>query len=450
MPPVVTRFAPSPTGRLHVGNIRVAVHNWLFARKEGGRFLLRLDDTDRERSRAEYADAILADLGWLGLEPDAVFRQSERLALYDQAFERLRATGRVYPCYESAHELDVKRKVQLARGQPPVYDRAALRLSDEERRRLEAEGVAPHWRFLLRTEAPVAWTDLVRGQTHVDPSSLSDPVVRRADGSYLYMLPSVVDDIDMRVSHVVRGEDHVTNSGVQIQMFEALGAAAPCFAHEPLLAGSDGPLSKRLGSAGADALREQGIEPLALVALLARLGTSLPVEPVTDRQALIAAFDFESVARGAPRFDEQELAQLNSRIVHQLEFSAVRDRLPEAMDARAWEAVRSNIATVKEAMHWWRVIAGPLEPPRMSDDDRRYLSQAGDVLASLDWDGSDRIWAQWTGALKAATGRKGASLFLPLRLALTGERHGPEMARLLPLIGRQAALDRLERAAARL
>ncbi|HLL31001.1 MAG TPA: glutamate--tRNA ligase, partial [Allosphingosinicella sp.] len=325
---VVTRFAPAPTGRLHVGNIRTAVHNWLWARKHVGRFILRLDDTDRERSSEAHAEGIREDLAWLGLEYDEEHRQSLRFDRYEAAFERLRAAGRVYPAYETAQELDLKRRVQLSRGKPPVYDRAALRLDEAERARLEGEGRTPHWRFRLDHDAPIEWDDLIRGRQHFDPALLSDPVVRREDASWLYMLPSSVDDAEMGVTHVLRGEDHVTNTALQIQMFEALGAIPPAFAHEALLVGSEGKLSKRLGSLGADALKEQGIEPMALVAKLARLGTSLPVEPLIEPEPLIETFDFANFGRAPARFDLDELAQLNARIVHQLPFEAVAGRLP--------------------------------------------------------------------------------------------------------------------------
>ncbi len=441
---VVTRFAPSPTGRLHVGNVRTALHNWLWARKNGGRFLLRLDDTDAERSRAEYADAIRADLAWLGLAPDGEERQSDRIARYDAAMAVLEAQGRVYPCYETAEELDLKRKVQLSRGLPPVYDRAALALSPDDRAAYEAAGVRPHWRFRLETDTPVAWVDLVRGATHVDPASLSDPVVRRADGSYLYMLPSVVDDIDMGVTHVVRGEDHTTNSGVQIQMFAALGAAPPAFAHEALITSVDGPLSKRLGSAGVDAFREAGIEPLAVCALLARLGTSDPVEPVTTMQPLIDRFDFAHFGRATARFDPAELTALNARIVHQLDHGAVADRLPAGMMAAAWDAIRPNLDTVAQAADWWGVVEGPVTCD-IAPEDRDFLAQATHVAESVDWAGDP--WHGLTESLKAASGRKGKALFLPLRRALTGLDHGPDMKALLPLIGRARAIARLKQSA---
>jgi len=440
---VVTRFAPAPTGRLHVGNIRTAVHNWLWARRHSGRFILRLDDTDKERSSEDHAQRIREDLEWLGLDPDEEHRQSRRFGRYETAFERLRAAGRVYPAYETAQELDLKRKVQLSRGRPPVYDRAALALSDAERARLEAEGRRPHWRFRLDHGAAIEWDDLIRGRQHFEPALLSDPVVRREDGSWLYMLPSTVDDIDMAISHVLRGEDHVTNTALQIQMFAALGAAPPAFAHEALLVGSEGKLSKRLGSLGADSLREQGIEPIALVAKLARLGTSLPVEPVTETGPLVAAFDFATFGRAPARFDLEELAQLNARIVHQLPFEAVAGRLPAGMGAADWEAIRPNLRTVAEAADWWQILHGHVET-RAAAEDRPLIEAAADAAAAIDW--GEPPWPQLVARLKARTGRAGKALFRPLRMALTGRESGPEMAALLPLIGRDETLARLRAA----
>jgi glutamyl-tRNA synthetase len=440
---VVTRFAPAPTGRLHVGNIRTAVHNWLWARKQSGRFILRLDDTDKERSSEAHAEGIREDLAWLGLAPDEEHRQSGRFERYEAAFERLRAEGRVYPAYETAQELDLKRKVQLSRGKPPVYDRAALQLSDSDRTRLEAEGRTPHWRFRLDHDAPIEWDDLIRGRQHFDPALLSDPVVRREDGSWLYMLPSSVDDIDMAVTHVVRGEDHVTNTALQLQMFEALGAAAPAFAHEALLVGSEGKLSKRLGSLGADALRAQGIEPLALLAKLARLGTSLPVEPVTEIRPLIDSFDFATFGRAPARFDMDELAQLNARIVHQLPFEAVAGRLPAGMAAGDWAVLRPNLRTVAEAADWWDILHGHVEAEAAAED-RPLIEAAAAAAREIDW--SEAPWPQLVARLKEATGRGGKALFRPLRLALTGRESGPEMAVLLPLIGRDEAVARLRAA----
>ncbi|HEX2762627.1 MAG TPA: glutamate--tRNA ligase, partial [Allosphingosinicella sp.] len=365
---VVTRFAPAPTGRLHVGNIRTAIHNWLWARKKSGRFILRLDDTDRERSTEAFVEGIREDLGWLGLDPDEEHRQSERFTHYEAAFERVRQAGRVYPAYETAQELDLKRKVQLSRGKPPVYDRASLALSEAERARLEAEGRRPHWRFRLDHERPIDWDDLIRGPQHFDPALLSDPVVRREDGSWLYMLPSAVDDIDMGVTHVVRGEDHVANTALQLQMFEALGAAPPAFAHAALLVGSEGKLSKRLGSLSVAMLREAGIEPIALLAKLARIGTSLSVEPVTDAAPLREGFDFTTFGRAPARFDLDELLQLNGKVVHLLDYERVESRVPAGMTEADWLALRPNLKTVGEAADWWQILHGHVETKAAPED----------------------------------------------------------------------------------
>ncbi|MFL6861762.1 MAG: glutamate--tRNA ligase [Allosphingosinicella sp.] len=437
---VVTRFAPAPSGRLHVGNIRTALHNWLWARRQGGRFLLRLDDTDRERSSEAFAEAIRDDLAWLGLSPDEEHRQSARFDRYEAALERLDAAGRVYPAYETAQELELKRKIALGRGKPPVYDRAALALTDADRARLEAEGRRPHWRFRLDHDAPIEWDDLVRGRQHFDPRLLSDPVVRREDGSWLYMLPSSVDDIELGVTHVVRGEDHVANTALQLQMFDALGAPPPAFAHEALLVGSEGKLSKRLGSLGVDALKEAGIEPIALLAKLARIGTSLPVEPVASPEPLIAAFDFATFGRAPARFDLDELAGLNAKTVHLLPFASVAGRLPAGMGEADWLAVRPNLRTVAEAADWWEILHGHVEAPP-SEEDRDFLAAAAALSESLDWSGE--VWRALTAGLKAETGRAGKALFHPLRRALTGRDSGPEMAVLLPLIGREEAVRRL-------
>lgn len=437
----VTRFAPSPTGHLHVGNIRTALHNWLLAKQAGGKFLLRIDDTDAARSKEEYVGAIRADLTWLGIEWAGEERQSARVALYEREFERLKAAGRVYPCWETPQELELKRKVLLGRGLPPIYDRGALTLTEEEKAAKIAAGDLPHWRFLLDHAEPIVWEDGIRGPQKFDPAQISDPVIRRADGSWLYMLPSAIDDVDMGVTQILRGEDHVSNTAAQVQMFTALGAPVPAFAHEALLVGSEGKLSKRLGSLGVAHFREVGIEPQAVVALLGRLGTSDPVDPALDAAALAAAFDLSRFGRAPARFDEAELERVNAAVVHALSFEAVAARLPEGMDAAGWEAVRPNLAHVHEAADWWSVVTGPVAVSELGEEDRAYLAQAADVLAGLEWD--QGIWKALTGALKDATGRKGKALFLPLRLALTAMEHGPDMGALLPLIGRDAALERL-------
>ena len=445
----VTRFAPSPTGRLHVGNIRTALHNWMLARKAGGQFILRIDDTDAERSREEYVEAIRADLAWLGIEADREERQSLRLDAYEAAFEKLRADGRIYPAYETQQELELKRKILLGRGLPPIYDRGALKLTDAERAAKEAEGIAPHWRFKLDHDEPISWDDGVRGTQKFDPAQLSDPVIRRADGSWLYMLPSTVDDVDMGVTQVLRGEDHVSNTAVQIQMFTALNkigfgdAKTPAFAHEALLVGKEGKLSKRLGSLGCDAFRERGIEPEAIIALLARLGTSQPVEPIADREKLLDTFDLSTFGRAPAKFDDAELERVNTAIVHAMPFEAVAPRLPEGMDEAGWHAVQPNVATVAEVGEWWRLVTGPIDSVEFSDEDRAYLAEAASALT---W--GDDPWGALTGALKESTGRKGKALFLPLRQALTGMNHGPDMGELLPLIGVDEARSRLNKAAA--
>ncbi len=431
---VVTRFAPSPTGILHVGNVRTALHNWLWARKHGGRFLLRIDDTDLARSKEEYVEAIRADLAWLGFDIDGGERQSARFALYEAEFDKLKAAGRVYACYETPEELDIRRKILLSRGLPPVYERKP---ADSP----VPEGAAPHWRFRLDHDAPIEWTDMVRGDQHFEPKTMSDPVVRRADGSWLYLLPSVIDDIAMGITHVVRGEDHVSNTATQIQMFAALGATPPAFAHEALLVGTEGKLSKRLGSLGMDSLQGEGIEPIALAALLARLGTSDPVEPATSLAPLIAGIDFARFGRAPARFDEGELALLNQKILHHTDHAAVADRLPAAITEARWNIIRPNLLTVAEAADWTAVFDGPFAAPPADEADRAVLTAAAALAPGIDWTADP--WHALTAAVKEATGAKGRALFLPLRRALTGRDHGPDMAELLPLIAKDQALARL-------
>ena len=435
---VVTRFAPSPTGRLHVGNIRTALHNFLFAVKNRGRFLLRIDDTDRERSSAEHDQAIRDDLAWLGLAYDHVVRQSDRFTLYEREFERLRADGRVYACYETPDELDLRRKILLGRGLPPIYERP-----DGEN--APVEGRSPHWRFRLDHDSPIVWTDLVRGEQRFDPRLLSDPVIRRADGSWLYLLPSVIDDIDLGVTHIVRGEDHVSNSAVQLQMFAALGAPPPDLAHEALLVAAEGKLSKRLGSLGIDAVREAGLEPMALLSLLARLGTSRPVEAIADLSALAADFDFAHFGRAPAHFDFHDVELLNAKLLHHLGYDAVADRLPPEVNEEDWFILRGNLAHLSEAEQWVPVLAGEIRVPEVAPDDSAFFAEAADIAGSISWD--DDPWHVLTGALKEQTGRKGKALFLPLRRALTGRESGPEMAPLVKRIGKERSVRRLRSAA---
>jgi glutamyl-tRNA synthetase len=435
---VTTRFAPSPTGRLHVGNIRTALHNYLFAKKHGGRLILRIDDTDQERSTAEYDRAIRDDLAWLGIQPDSVVRQSERFDLYEREFERLKASGRVYACYETPEELDLRRKVLLGRGLPPVYERKPDGAP-------VPEGIAPHWRFRLDHDAPIGWTDLIRGEQHFDPKLISDPVVRRADGSWLYLLPSVIDDIDLKVTHIVRGEDHVSNSAVQLQMFAALGSDPPAMAHEALLVAAEGKLSKRLNSYGAPHLQEEGVEPMALLSLLARIGTSQPVEATPSLDVLAEGFDFAHFGRAPAHFDPHDVELLNAKLLHHLDFAAVADRLPPGANDADWRLLRGNLATLADYAAWQPVLDGAIERADLNRDDRLFVREAAQAAEGVDW--SAEPWKALTDALKERTGRKGRALFMPLRLALTGRESGPEMAPLLARIGRDRALARLDAAA---
>src|SRR5574338_1105740 len=437
---VVTRFAPSPTGRLHVGNIRTALHNFLFARKHGGKFLLRIDDTDRERSREEFVNAIRDDLAWMGLNADSEVRQSERFDLYEREFEKLKAAGRVYACYETPEELELRRKVLLGRGLPPVYERKPAGAS-------VPVGRAPHWRFRLDHDAPIVWNDLIRGEQRFDPKLLSDPVVRREDGSWLYLLPSVIDDVDLGITHVVRGEDHVSNSAAQIQMFEALGAKPPEFAHEALLVAAEGKLSKRLGSYGAQHLKEEGVEPMALLSVLARIGTSQPVEPIASLDELADSFDFSTFGRAPAHFDPHEVELVNARLLHGLEYAAVADRLPIEAEEQDWLLLRPNLQRLGDFAAWFAVLHGEIEPPELGHDDRLLVKEAAGAAGTLDW--SAEPWRALTEELKRSTGRKGRELFHPLRLALTGRESGPEMAGLVARMGKDRALRRLEVAARR-
>ena len=441
MSDIKVRFAPSPTGNLHVGNLRTALVNYLFARAAGGVFMLRIDDTDTERSTPEFEASIRADLDWMGMSWDTEDRQSARLDRYDEALRQLEAIGRAYPCFETPEELALKRKAQLSAGRPPVYDRAALKLTDEQKQAFEAEGRRPHWRFRLE-DTEVAWTDMVRGDVSYHMSSLSDPVLMREDGRVIYTMASVVDDIDHGITHIIRGEDHVTNSAAQIQLFEALGATAPVMGHVALLAGADGEgLSKRLGSLSIGQLRDEGTEASALASLLARIGTADPVVPTADMAAIIGGFDLSRFGRATAKFDPAELAQVNARIVQQLDFDAVSPRLSDlgvGGDADFWMAVRDNLSSVAEAADWWQVCTTPITP----------VIEAAEVTTAAagllpDGDLSSDIWGSWTKAVAAETGAKGRGLFMPIRLALTGREKGPEIAPLLAFIGRERIVARL-------
>jgi glutamyl-tRNA synthetase len=452
----ITRFAPSPTGYIHIGNARTALANWLYAKRNDGRFILRLDDTDVERSKREYADAIVRDLEWFGIVPDAMYRQSERFAIYQEAAERLKAAGVLYPCYETADELERRRRLRLTRKLPPVYGRESLKLTPDERTKLEAEGKKPHWRFLLpnfkndpfkpeRTE--VHWDDLVRGRQTVDLFSLSDPVLIREDGTWLYTMPSVVDDIELGVTHVIRGEDHVTNTGAQIALFKALGAEPPVFGHHNLLTTISGEgLSKRTGSLSIGSLAEAGYEPEAVASLALLTGTSDNVVAFDSLIEIGDHFDLAHVSKSAAKFDPAELDTLNRSLVHRMPFVSVEDRLKNSgisgpLAEPFWFSVRANLTKVSEAAHWWTVVTvGPASDEKPEQSDVDFLKQAFALLPDGEV-GSD-TWKEWTSKVKVETGRSGKSLFMPLRLALTGRSHGPELAQLLPLIGREGILAR--------
>ena len=437
---VIVRFAPSPTGLLHAGNARTALLNWLFAKKMGGRFLLRIDDTDAARSTKAFEDAIYRDLGWLGLTHDGTDRQINRLAKYSAAFYQLQAAGRVYPCFETEGELERQRSLQAARKAPPIYNRASLEPANKAK--WEAEGRKPHWRFRL-SRASVNWTDLVRGPVAIDTATMSDPVLVREDGAFLYTLPSVADDVDMGISHVVRGEDHVTNTAAQIEIFQALGAALPKFAHFPLLVGAGGEaLSKRLGSLSLESLREAGIEPMAVAAYLAKIGTSDPVEPRLSLGELAAEFDFAKIGRAPAHFVPMELDNLNAKLLHIMPYTSVSQRLLD-VDVPGgeafWDAIRMNLPRFSDVKIWWKIVHGP-HAGRI--DDPVFIAKAAELLPPEPWD--SQTWGGWTKAVSAATGAKGRDLYHPLRKALTWLDNGPEMKNLLPLIGRDRSMARLK------
>ena len=438
----VTRFAPSPTGHIHVGNLRTALFNFMIARKAGGSFILRLDDTDPERSRQEYVDAIKQDLEWLGLTWDRVETQSSRLDRYEQAAQELRDMGRLYECFETPTELDLKRKKQLNMGKPPVYDRAALTLSEDEKAALRAERGNGHWRFKLDHER-IEWTDGILGDLSIDAASVSDPVLIRGDGQFLYTLASVCDDVDFGVTHVVRGSDHVTNTATQIQIIQALGGMVPDFAHHSLLTGPQGEaLSKRLGTLSLRDLRAQGVEPMALLSLMARLGSSQPVELADSIDELVDGFDLSSFGAAPTKFDVNDLFPLTARILHDRPFEDVADEVaalgvPADRAEAFWNVVRANITVLDDMAAWWTMFRDGATPV-VDDEDRAFVAQALEMLGDPPY--TQDTWSEWTAAVKEATGRKGKGLFMPLRKALTGQSRGPEMADVMPLLQKKPTL----------
>lgn len=436
---VVTRFAPSPTGYLHIGNARTSLACSMLAIASGGKYILRIDDTDRERSKEEYVDGLKRDLEWLGTEWAEEKRQSARTERYDEIIEKLKKDGRLYPCYETPEEIDLKRKIALGRGLPPIYDREALRLTDAQKRAFEAEGRTPHWRFKLDESEHIAWKDAVRGDISFRPQDLSDPVLIRENGAPTYMLPSAIDDVDFGVTHVVRGEDHISNTAIQIRLFTALGATPPTFAHLSLIKSKEGKISKRKGGSAVQDYRAEGIEAAAVISYLTRLGTSRPIEPLSGLKEAAKDFDFSHFSRASCIFDPEELERLNAKIVRAYEYDAVANRSElRGVDREFWESVRGNVSRLSDVEEWRAICR---ETPPRPTEDVEFLKEASTLLPSGEW--NENTWAEWTSVLKERTGRKGKQLFMPLRTALTGRTSGPELAALLPLIGKENARKRL-------
>lgn len=435
MTEIKVRFAPSPTGYMHIGNTRTALFNWLLAKKLGGKFMLRIDDTDKLRSKEEYELSLRDSLQWLGLVWEEEARQSARFDRYNEVVEKLKAEGRIYACYETAEELEFMRKRLMNKGLPPIYDRKSLSLTADEIAAYETEGRKPHYRFKL-LDGEIKWNDMVRGEVKYEAHNLSDPIIIREDGSFLYHLPSVIDDVDFGITHIVRGEDHVTNTASQVQMFEALGGTVPSFAHLPLLTGKEGKLSKRLGSLGVRELRAEGVEAMAISSFLAKLGTSEAIEPFFDLEALAASLDFAKIGRSQPKFDVEELKIFNTKFVHAAPYDYVKERA--GVDEAFWNAVKGNL-TIVEDINAWKEICHQKVKPVIEDEE--LVSAAAELLPPEPW--SEETWNSWVNEVKTQTGKKGRELFHPIRKALTAQENGPELKILLPLIGREKAYKRL-------
>jgi len=435
------RFAPSPTGYLHIGNFRTALINFLFAKNKNGHFMLRIDDTDDERSLKKYEDAIKEDLSWVGINWDSLEKQSSRLSYYDQALQKLLDKKRAYPCFETAEELSLKRKKQLSSGKPPIYDRSALNLSDSDIADFKAKGRSPHYRFLL-DHKDVNWNDLVKGASQYNMSNLSDPVIIREDGRVIYTLASVVDDIDFEVTDILRGEDHMTNSAAQIQLFEALESSPPNLGHLSLLTDISGAgLSKRMGSISLRDLKDEGFQPMAISSLLSKVGTSDAVEIFRDINQIISDFDISKFGKSKPKFDKNELRGLNSKFFKMLDFSDISNQLKNfnfKISSDFWELVKGNIENLEELELWWNIIYGNIEPKY---NDENFLNTALETLPEGNFD--KNTWTNWTSILMEETGRKGKELYNPLRMCLTGQNKGPEMATLVFLMGKEKVLERL-------
>lgn len=434
---VITRFAPSPTGYLHVGNVRTALINWIFARANNGKFILRIDDTDRERSKQKYVDGIFRDLEWLGLTWDELHYQSKRMDLYEDAKNKMIASGRLYPCFETQEELEIKKKTQLSRNLPPIYDRSSLKLTEEQKAAYKAQGINPHYRFKM-SDGTIAWNDGIRNKMHFDAKNISDPVLVRADGTMTYMIATVVDDIDFKITDIIRGEDHISNSAVHVEMFEALGAKAPNLAHLSLIKSKDGEISKRLGGFDIQGMRDDGIHPLAILSFLAKLGTSDPIEFRHNIKDLVAEFNLSKFSKAPCNYDLKDLLRINGKLMHHMEFEEVEAHLDSHITKDFWDAVKLNVDTFKDISTWWDIVHDDITN---SSEDSSFLKAAAECLPDGEW--NSETWNVWTNLVKEKTGRKGAELFMPLRRALTGMDHGPELKNLLPILGREKTLKRL-------
>ena len=438
----VSRFAPSPTGLLHLGNIRTALINWLYARTNNGKFILRIDDTDLERSKDEYISQIKYDLDWLGIDFDETFNQSSRFDRYREQFEKLKADGRIYPCYETPEELERKRKLLIAAGGKQVYDRSAMELTDQQKKDYEAEGRKPHWRFLLKTER-MKWDDLLKGEIDIDLTSLSDPVLFREDGVPLYTFSSAVDDIDYGITNVIRGDDHTSNTAVQVEIINALDQNKITFAHHALLKASSGDkLSKRDNVISISSFREANMEPISILSLLATIGTSNSIELKDNIDQIKSEFKLSTISTSPGRIEIDVLNALNKKQVQKYNFSEIEERLKkidEKIDQKFWETIRGNLNVVEDIKQWTDIV---FNSETIKPSDKDYIKIAMELIPDDPW--NDETWGLWTSAIKEKTGRKGKDLFLPLREAFTGLNHGPEMKLLIQLLGREKIIERVE------
>lgn len=443
----ICRFAPSPTGFLHVGNIRAAIINFLYAKKTGGKFLLRLDDTDVERVKDEYREMIIKDMAWLGLEYEKIIKQSDRLEKYEEAKNRLIANGRLYECFETAEDLNFQRRSQTASGVAPIYNRAALNLTDEQKKSLRAQGLKPHYRFLLEDKI-TAWDDKIKGRITYEGRHFSDPVLVRDNCMPTYTFCSVVDDIEFGVTDIIRGEDHITNTAIQIQIFEALGVKTPDFAHLALVKASEGKISKREGGFDVKSLRNDGYEAMAIVNLLAQIGTSTSIKIHKNFEELARDFDFAKFSKSAMNYDISELANINHKLLQSLDFCEAKPRLKEIgitgeVSEKFWTAIKLNINFLSEAKEWFEIFSEEFRF-KNKNEDQEFLHEAAKLLPKNTED--ENCWNLWLSEIKKISPRKGKELFMPIRLALSGKEHGPELKFLVNLIKRDEILKRLDTA----